>query len=83
MLQAINFTESPPYLLVVVTPWEDILDEIILCLITEPQRLLEDLSYFNQIVFGWFEWQDVVITFHFDKMYPFCNTIKFLLGIIG
>ena len=83
MLLTINLAEGPSDLLVVVTTTCDILDEIILGLIAEPQGLLEDLSYLNQIVLRWLEWQDVVITFHFDKMYPFVYTVKFLLGIIG
>jgi hypothetical protein len=75
VLLTINLAEGPPDLLVVVTTTCHILDEIILCLIAEPQGLLEDLSYLNQIVLRWLEWQDVVITFHFDKMYPFGYTI--------
>jgi hypothetical protein len=83
VLLTINLAEGPSDLFVVVTTTCHILDEIILGLIAEPQGLLEDLSYLNQIVLGWLEWQDVVITFHFDKMYPFVYTVKFLLGIIG
>jgi hypothetical protein len=80
VLLSINLTECLPDLLLVFTAW-NILDEIILGLMAETQGHYEGISYQTQRILRWLEWQDFVITFHFDLMYPFGNTLKFLLWI--
>jgi hypothetical protein len=55
-----------------------ILDEIILGLMSETQGLFEDLGKRIRRLLGWLEWQDAVITFHFDIMYRFGNTLKII-----
>jgi hypothetical protein len=80
VLLPINLKKGLPDLLLVFSTW-NILDEIILGLMAETQGHYEGLSYQAQRILGWLEWQDFVITFHFDLMYPFGNTLKFLLWI--
>jgi hypothetical protein len=80
VLLPINLTECLPDLLLVLSTWK-ILDEIILGLMVETQGHYEGRSYQAQRILGGLEWQDFLITFHFDLMYPFGNTVKFLLWI--
>jgi hypothetical protein len=62
----------------VVSTWY-ILNEIILGLMAETQGVFE--GYQSLMTLGWLEWQEFVITFHFDLINRFGNTLKFLQRI--